>query len=91
MKSEIISDYLSLIKQFLDNELTALEFEFSYLKMYTNDDRWEGEEIYEILNTLFYSVDEFVSDPTITGEGYINEAEFREAAEIAYNQLKVMS
>lgn len=91
MKSEIIADYLNLIGQFLNNELAALDFMFAYLEMYKNDKRWGGEDLYEILNDLFYGADEFEDDPTIVGEGCINEAEFREAAELAYRQLIAMN
>lgn len=93
--SQDISQYLSLLKHFLDNQLSAEAFQFEYLDMFKHDDRPLDSALFSILDTLFGDIDSFVSDPGLRSQlesqtpgFYLDEPSLRRRVSDAYTELK---
>jgi hypothetical protein len=90
-----ISQYLSLLKRFLDNQLSTEAFQSEYLDMFKHDDRSIDSVVFNILDTLFGDIDSFVSDPSLrielesqTPGFYLDEPALRRRVSDAYAELK---
>jgi Bacterial self-protective colicin-like immunity len=86
--------YLSLLKRFLANEVSAEEFQAAYLGIFKHENRQLDPSLFSILDTLFGDVDSFVSDPELRAElelqnpdFYLDEAELRHKVLDAYERL----
>ncbi|MCP4700737.1 MAG: hypothetical protein GY862_28365, partial [Gammaproteobacteria bacterium] len=55
-----IADYKELIRSFVSNEISALQFEEKYLKLFKRDDSLD-EKAYKVLSPLFWAVEDFCS------------------------------
>ena len=93
--SQDISQYLSLLKRFLDNQLSAEAFQSEYLDIFKRDDRLLGSALFNTLDTLFGDIDSFVSDPGLRSElesqtpgFYLDEPTLRRRVSDAYAELK---
>ena len=93
--SQDISHYLSLLKQFLENQLSADAFQSQYLEMFKHDNRPLDSALFNILDTLFGDIDSFVSDPGLRSElesqtpgFYLDEPTLRRRVSDAYAELK---
>ncbi|GEM_PF-952327 len=87
MKSTIYP-YGTLINSFMQGQLSALQFEAEYLKLFEYDNTDFSETEYKILNTLFWAVEDFCADPTLRDEGDLDENQLLEAANVASEALK---
>jgi hypothetical protein len=85
-----VSNYINLIAAFVCGDLSALEFERDYLRMFKEDTRMFPDELYEILNKLFTDVDAFCGDPACSRSNNLNEVQLRECAQVAYEALTNM-
>jgi hypothetical protein len=83
-----VHKYMTLIERFLDRKIQASEFERSYLQLFKNETEWFGEEIFDILQGVFSSVDEFCADPALRSETSLNESQLRQECETALKKLK---
>jgi len=85
--SEHIENYVTNIKQFVDGEITACQFEVSYLKAFKKQEKELPENVFEILNELFTDTDAFCSDPELREEDDIDDQELLRRAELALKRL----
>lgn len=83
-----LKDYADLIKGYLSNKISVLDFEQKYLETFKQDETlWSGEE-FAVLNDLFSDLDAFCYDPTIRSSEDLDEEQLRDRAEIALERLK---
>ena len=68
-------EHANLIRAFTDGQIQAGEFETSYLRLVKNDPVIHGEPAFNILDELFYYVDEYFDDPDFTEEESMREQE----------------
>ncbi len=66
--SDVLAKYKCLIYRFINHEISAPDFEDSYLKMFKNETETLGQEVFDILQGLFRSVDGYVADPELRKE-----------------------
>jgi len=86
MKSTI-SPYGILINSFMQGQLSALQFEAEFLKLFEYDNTDFTEEEYKILNALFWAVEDFCAEPKLREEGDLDENQLLEAAQVASQAL----
>lgn len=82
-----IEKYTLLITQFVAGELTAPQFEVSYLDMFKNESEVFPECVYVVLNELFFYVDAYCSDPDLRDEEDVDDQELLERAKQALAKL----
>jgi hypothetical protein len=80
--------YEILINAFVQGDLSATEFEAEYLKLFEYDNTDLEEEDYNILNTLFWAVDQFCANPKLREEEDLDENQLKTAAQEALTALK---
>jgi hypothetical protein len=72
--------YDTLIEQFLNHEITVAQFERAYLDKYLNHSGFLEEELFQILDELFYFVHVYTELPIDEGEDpeeYVDEKRLR--------------
>jgi len=79
--------YEKLINSFVQEQLSATQFEIEYLKLFEYDKTDFTETEYNILNTLFWAVENFCSDPELRDQGDLDENQLRDAAKVALQTL----
>ncbi|QTA88862.1 colicin immunity domain-containing protein [Desulfonema magnum] len=86
--NSLISDYKELIVLFTDKkEISALEFETEFLKLFKSDKSCD-ENFYEIIKPLFYAVEDFCSDSEIREDDDLDENQLAEAAKGTLDKLE---
>ncbi|MGA8788852.1 MAG: colicin immunity domain-containing protein [Paenarthrobacter sp.] len=86
-----VAPYAVLLRLLVDDRITADEFEALFLPLYKGDSTKWPEEIYEILDQLFYAVDDYNRDPALR-DNDVDEKELTSRATLALGELgKVMS
>lgn len=90
MGSHNLAPYRKLIEQFLNNQISALDFEREYLDMFKNDTTEWPEAEYDVLNDLFGDVDAFCADPELRDPGDLDEEQLRQQAKIAIQRLAAL-
>jgi hypothetical protein len=95
--SSVYQDYGLLLKQFLQGEMSAEEFQIAYLHQFKNESRQFDEALFEVLDTLFGDVDAFCADPDKRAEldaqipgFYLDESELRQRVAHASEQLAAL-
>ena len=95
----LIAKYKTLIYQFINHQISAPDFESSYLKMFKNETEIIGGDAFDILEDLFTSTDDYVADPELRSrllaenldfQKYgkpLDDEELRAEAREAYRQL----
>ena len=86
-------DYKGLIKRFLDREISANDFEQTYLNTLKSEWNDMSGELHDILEFLFFEVDAYVDDPDLLNDGsghYIDEIRLRESAAKTLQKLQVL-
>jgi hypothetical protein len=94
-----IAKYKTLISHFINGQISASDFQNSYLKMFKNEEDIELGDEFDILEYLFTSADGYVADPESRsylrakypefrkyGQG-LDDEELRADAREAYRQL----
>lgn len=82
--------YINIIDRFLTKSVSALEFEKKFLDLWHANADFLREDIYDSIESLFYSVDQFTHLPLTSDdnpEDYINENQLRESAEKILKEL----
>lgn len=80
--------YKDLISRFINGQISAQEFEDSYLPLFKKDTSQVRSVEFEILDGLFADVDEYVADPELRKRaGGLNDEELRTRAREAYRKL----
>jgi len=82
-----INSYLQLIKLFLDDAITAKEFESQYSDKFLNEVVEIGGNEFKILDALFAAVDAYCEDESIRSEGDLDEKGLHDEAKNAYEIL----
>lgn len=80
--------YLALIAAFVNERISADEFEPIYLVLFKNDPGGRPEPIYQVLDTLFGDVDSYDPNPTPDEPSWIGENELRRRARVALHRLR---
>jgi hypothetical protein len=84
----MLEGYRELIQRFVIGEVSADEFESSYLSYFKKDQNQVGGDEFDILDGLFSDVDEYVSDLNLrTSAGGLSGEELRDRARDAYVRL----
>jgi hypothetical protein len=84
--------YLLLLRLFIDDRISATEYELLFFRLYKQDSTHWPEEIYQLLDGLFGDADEFTSEPALRADvGGIDGSTLRDRAKIAYDRLRVLS
>lgn len=71
----------------MQGQLSALQFEAEFLKLFEYDNTDFTEEEYKILNALFWAVEDFCAEPKLREEGDLDENQLLEAAQVASQAL----
>lgn len=82
-----IDKYILLITQFVAGDVTEVQFETSYLRMFKSESMVLSEESYDVLNELFICVDAYCSDPHLRDEEDLDDLELLESAKEALKKL----
>jgi hypothetical protein len=85
--SDVCKKYVNLITSFVDGNISASEFESAYLTMFKEETGSLSELEYEILDSLFSSVDAFCGDVELMDEDDIDENQLFEDAQKALLSL----
>ena len=84
------SEYIQLLLSFLQNEISPLDFERTYLDVYLNDPTEWSEAEFAILDELFGYVDAFCADATLRAPDDLDEAQLRQKCKKAIDKLRVL-
>jgi hypothetical protein len=63
-----VTQYVSLLKGFLGEEVSAEEFQARYIEMFKSESRELDPSLFMILDTLFGDVDSLVLNPELMAE-----------------------
>ena len=85
--NKCLEKYILLINEFVNGEITASQFESSYLKMFKNERDPLTEKAFNTLNNLFLDVDACCDDPSLRDNEDINEEKLLESAKTALAQI----
>jgi hypothetical protein len=83
----MIARYILLLTQFVAGEITADQFEHSYLEMFKSEKEKFPENVYEVLNNLFLDVDAYCGDPSLRDEEDLDDEGLRVSAKEALKKL----
>ena len=72
-----LGDYLSAMRAFLANEITATEFERRYIDLFGDDADVRPEDTFRLLNDLFFAVDAFCPDAALREADDLDEDQLR--------------
>jgi len=86
--SSDLEGYIKLIDSFLNNQITALDFERMYLDRFKNDTSNFSNDEYAALNDLFSDVDAFCADPELRDSEDLDEMQLRQQCNLAVERLR---
>lgn len=84
----MIYKYIELITKFIDNTISAEEFEQSFLEMFKAEREILSEKDYTALDSLFGDVDMYCSDEELFEKGDLTESDLRKSAKQTLEILK---
>lgn len=80
--------YIALIRSFTEGQITAQQFEERYLRLSKSEEKLLPKAVSKPINEVFYSVDEYVSDPDLRARaGGIDDDQLKEDAAAALAAL----
>lgn len=82
-----LKDFIGLIYLFVNREISGEQFQEKYLQYFLRENPYEEGSVYEILNDVFWDVEDFVSDSNLLDDGDIDELELRKRCDINLNLL----
>ena len=82
-----IAKYILLITQFVTGEITASQFETTYLEMFKNETDILPEDVYDVLNNLFLDVDAYCGDPELRDDEDLDDEDLVSSAKEALKKL----
>ncbi|TLG04686.1 hypothetical protein FEK35_19850 [Nocardia cyriacigeorgica] len=84
----MLAVYESAIRSFVVGSSSADDFEARFLALFKNDKYQVPGPEFDVLDSLFADVDDYVADPDLRNEvGGIGEQELRERARSVYSRL----
>jgi hypothetical protein len=93
MFKHLLQSYIDLFTLFLSGHITDTELEKRYFDLFQNRDRmvmWP-DPVFQILDGIFFALDEYSHDPTLRSEGDIDEMELRKEVGVALGKLQAIS
>jgi len=82
--------YIDLIRSFVKGDIVASDFERCYLKVFKTETGDLSEDKFEVLDSLFASVDSFCAEEELRDEDDIDENELLRDANNALRYLESM-
>jgi hypothetical protein len=87
-----MTKYITLLKEFVTQTISANEFESKFLEMFKNETAPISEREFQILDKLFGDVDAYCSEPNLFDPEFeIDEAELRLSAQKALDELRELT
>lgn len=87
-----LENYIRLIQSFVDGEISAPTFKGEYLKLVKNDPVVRDDATFNVIDELFFYVDEYFDDPDFAEQEKRDEDEkLCHYAENALKKLKQLS
>ena len=86
--ARMLAHYEQIISTFVNGRSTAQHFETAYLTAFkTDSDQVAGSE-FDLRDSLFADVDDYVADPVLRAEvGGLDDDQLRDRARAVYEQL----
>lgn len=88
--AKYIKPYIDLIESFTTNQIDAQQFEKSFLELFKNDSSQFSEREYEILNSIFYDVEDFCADSALRDKDDLDEKQLKTRSVNHLEQLRIM-
>lgn len=85
-----IEPYIKLVESFTNDEIDGKQFEKSFLEMFKNDSSQFDEREYEVLNNLFYDVEDFCADSAIRDEEDLDEQQLKVKSSVHLTNLQAL-
>jgi hypothetical protein len=83
-----IQGYLSFLQKFVSGSMSASQFEKSFMKFFKNDTAQVPCDEFDILDSLFAAVDDYVPAPDLRRRaGRIDDQQLREQAALPLTRL----
>lgn len=84
----MLSQYRELIAKFVQEKISADDFEEKYIRIFTNDKSQAPGSEFIVLEELFFDVDDYVSDPVLRDSpDDLSGEQLRERAAATYSKL----
>ncbi|OZE94281.1 hypothetical protein CH302_20005 [Rhodococcus sp. 15-2388-1-1a] len=84
----MLSQYRELIEAFVQEEISADDFETNFIRIFTNDKSQMPGSEFIILENLFFDVGDYVSDPVLRDSPEdLSGEQLRERAAVTYSKL----
>lgn len=84
-------DYVTLVRQFVQNKMPAPEFEHRYSTLFKSDEGLHPDGMFAILDALSGDVDAYNGDKTTRDAQDIDEVQLHQRAEAALEALDRLS
>ncbi|MDP9903109.1 colicin immunity domain-containing protein [Arthrobacter bambusae] len=76
-----------LLRLFLDERISADEFEVLFFPVFSGQQGLASQELYDLLQAIFYAVEDYCGDPALRGEKDLDETELRRRIEATWEPL----
>ena len=89
----VMDEYCELIEKFLERKISAKQFESQYLDIFYEKDEPRSEEVFKIIEKLFFDVDAYTDLPIEPEDDplfNIDEDELRKRASKALEDLRAV-
>jgi hypothetical protein len=83
--------YEQMIEKFLRGELSPSDFEHHFLTHFKADETNWNENVFNILDELFFAVDSFCADAILRDKDDFDEDQLRNAAQTALKQIRALN
>lgn len=84
----MLRQYRELIEAFVQEKISADDFETDYIRTFTNDKSQVPGSEFTVLEKLFFDVDDYVSDPVLRDSPEdLSGEQLRERAAATYSKL----
>lgn len=81
-----MDEYRNLIKLFLNGNIAADDFQGQFLNKFADDDSLSDEQ-YQVLNALFFAVEDYVDIPRLRRDEDLDEEGLADQCQKAYERL----
>ncbi|MEX0921895.1 MAG: colicin immunity domain-containing protein [Rhodovibrionaceae bacterium] len=83
-----IKKYIKLLESYTSHNISSLEFETQYLKLFKIEPEGMPEDIYDLLNNLFINVDAYCDNSSIRDEEDLGPHELLDSARETLGKLR---
>ncbi|MFD6160075.1 colicin immunity domain-containing protein [Nocardia sp. NPDC060256] len=88
IESRRLTKYEDIIRRFISGDITAPRFESEYLLAFKSEETHLRTDDFNLLDSLFADVDDYVSDPQLRSEaGGLDDEQLRQRATATYDRL----